>query len=225
MDDRSSAGPLQVLWAQRRKRLYLSFLASAASDVVTVVDADSNKLSFSCVTGGVPVSIALHLSGAVSIASRRVHEKLVRLELTKRDPSDWDRLTRDPPRSVKGFISYDWDLDNTLPDDEEGGSSGNDSDDEEPKQKTSKPKNVSSCVDRNPHPEESSATPSTVKEPAATSKGDDQRQELERKQKRYDALRRRLDLYTAKEVAVLVMVAVFLSCVTTYVLCSWGILM
>eukprot|EP00668_Euglena_longa_P034131 GGOE01043879.1.p1 GENE.GGOE01043879.1~~GGOE01043879.1.p1 ORF type:complete len:195 (-),score=73.32 GGOE01043879.1:518-1063(-) len=98
-------------WAQRKERVYLTVDVTDATDVKVVFEP--KKVTFSGQLPAGPFGHTFHLFAEIN-AEESSHKSLGRelqINLKKKDVDGgyWDRLTEEPSKASKTFLSCDWD--------------------------------------------------------------------------------------------------------------------
>jgi len=133
----------KIRWAQRQRFLIVTFDVGNASNID--FDYKNHQIAFKATDTETEQEYAVTIALYGSIVSRNcVHTsngKYVRVTLPKAPQCEWERLTQGPSKDVKHFVTYDWDLDNTLEDDKEPEppAGPDDDDDEGAQSKSSEP--------------------------------------------------------------------------------------
>ena len=111
---------VSVSWAQRRKALHLCFDITSAADVSVVLAEDGQELTFRCCDAEFnvyKVRVMLYSSVLPLTTSPRVLIRDVRIVLRKKVHIEWRRLTLDTSKMLRQLVTYNWNLDHTLPED------------------------------------------------------------------------------------------------------------
>ena len=102
-----------VQWAQRDDRVLLSFIVPDAENVN--VEFKNEQIVFTCASHESIYHTTLNLFGGIKVekCTYKVHGNKVAVcvikdEVTEGTKTEWDRLTKEPVKTTRHFISVDW---------------------------------------------------------------------------------------------------------------------
>eukprot|EP00760_Papus_ankaliazontas_P023287 PhM_4_TR201/c0_g1_i1/m.47501 len=111
----------KLRWTQRNAAIYLTYDVHNAVNVKVTYPNGGTAVSFHATDkdSGNDYATTIMLYGGLhgQGANISIQPKHVRVVVPKAVSGEWDRLTLGPAKDVRHYISYDWELDNTLPDD------------------------------------------------------------------------------------------------------------
>eukprot|EP00997_Jenningsia_sp_PLL12_P006986 NODE_3579_length_757_cov_66.579096_g2999_i0.p1 GENE.NODE_3579_length_757_cov_66.579096_g2999_i0~~NODE_3579_length_757_cov_66.579096_g2999_i0.p1 ORF type:complete len:178 (-),score=38.78 NODE_3579_length_757_cov_66.579096_g2999_i0:183-716(-) len=100
-------------WAQRKDRIYLTVIVADAKD--TKISFDEKKVNFAghgtsgSGEGDFAHSFNLFKEINAQESSYKLLVREIQLNLKKKEDGFWDRLTEEPTKQSKQFLSCDWD--------------------------------------------------------------------------------------------------------------------
>ena len=102
-------------WAQRDDRVFITFSVFDAKD--TAIEFTDEKIVFSCKSGEQAYATTINLLRPIDAdkSTYKVHGTTVACCVFKKTGDDistepWERLTTEPTRAVKHYVSIDWAL-------------------------------------------------------------------------------------------------------------------
>eukprot|EP00993_Chasmostoma_nieuportense_P003432 NODE_4149_length_834_cov_48.407355_g3991_i0.p1 GENE.NODE_4149_length_834_cov_48.407355_g3991_i0~~NODE_4149_length_834_cov_48.407355_g3991_i0.p1 ORF type:complete len:187 (-),score=57.84 NODE_4149_length_834_cov_48.407355_g3991_i0:218-778(-) len=101
-------------WAQRQDKIFLTIELADAKDVKVDFESKSAKFAASGRTSSSEGDFAhtFNFFGEINTeeSTFKALAREIKLQIIKKEPGFWDRLTEEPSKHSKNFLSCDWDL-------------------------------------------------------------------------------------------------------------------